>query len=107
MVKLQQILKKWKNIAVGTQSFSDNAAAVVPKGYLALSVGEEMRRFVIPTEYLHHRAFAALLEKAEEEFGFGQEGVLRIPGEVAAFESVLRAVEEKKKKKKIDIHNKN
>ncbi|XP_074581721.1 auxin-induced protein 10A5-like [Curcuma longa] len=119
IVKLQQVLKKWKKLAVTpkagaaagsgginkflkrTLSFSENPAAAsgeaaVPKGYLAVSVGEEMRRFVIPTEYLGHRAFAALLQEAEEEFGFGQEGVLRIPCEVAAFESVLKVVEKRK-----------
>jgi SAUR family protein len=54
-----------------------------------------MRRFVIPTEYLKHPAFAALLQEAEEEFGFQQEGLLRIPCDVPAFEAILRAVEKK------------
>ncbi|EMS58585.1 hypothetical protein TRIUR3_17368 [Triticum urartu] len=52
-----------------------------------------MRRFVIPTEYLKHQAFAALLREAEEEFGFQQEGLLRIPCDVPAFEAILRAVD--------------
>ncbi|XP_065002596.1 protein SMALL AUXIN UP-REGULATED RNA 12-like [Musa acuminata AAA Group] len=115
IVRLQQMLRKWKKLAVTpksssksmkflkrTLSFSDGASTTssgdVPKGYLAVCVGEEMRRFVIPTEYLGHRAFEALLREAEEEFGFQQEGVLRIPCEVAAFESTLRVVEKKKKK---------
>ncbi|THU72447.1 hypothetical protein C4D60_Mb04t12230 [Musa balbisiana] len=111
IVRLQQILKKWKKLAVTpksgggssksikflkrTLSFTD-ASGDVPKGYLAVCVGEEMRRFVIPTEYLGHRAFAALLREAEEEFGFQQEGVLRIPCEVAVFESILKVVEKNK-----------
>ncbi|THU71828.1 hypothetical protein C4D60_Mb04t05620 [Musa balbisiana] len=119
IVRLQQMLRKWKKLAVTpksssksmkflkrTLSFSDGASTTssssssgdVPKGYLAVCVGEEMQRFVIPTEYLGHRAFAALLREAEEEFGFQQEGVLRIPCEVGAFESTLRVVEKKKKK---------
>lgn len=55
-----------------------------------------MQRFVIPTEYLSHRAFGILLREAEDEFGFEQEGVLRIPCEVSLFESIVRAVEENK-----------
>ncbi|KAK1317480.1 hypothetical protein QJS10_CPA05g02447 [Acorus calamus] len=122
IVRLQQILKKWKKLAVAppkattnttnnnnnnnkskkflkkTFSFSDisSASSEVPKGFLAVSVGEEMKRFVIPTAYLAHRAFGVLLREAEEEFGFQHEGVLRIPCEVAVFEKVLKVVEEKK-----------
>ncbi|WOL13193.1 auxin-induced protein 6B-like [Canna indica] len=78
-----------------TLSFSDasGGAGDIPRGCLAVCVGEEMQRFVIPTEYLSHRAFGALLREAEEEFGFEQEGVLRIPCEVSVFESILKRVE--------------
>ncbi|KAK9129858.1 hypothetical protein Sjap_010345 [Stephania japonica] len=55
-----------------------------------------MKRFIIPTEYLSHRAFGILLREAEEEFGFQHEGVLRIPCEVHVFEKILKLVEEKK-----------
>lgn len=113
IVRIQQMIKKWKKLAVApktnskksikflkrTLSFSDTSNALsgnIPKGFLAVSVGEEMKRFVIPTEYLSHRAFAALLREAEEEFGFHQEGVLRIPCEVSVFESILKAVEKNK-----------
>ncbi|CAN1820081.1 Auxin-responsive protein SAUR32 [Linum perenne] len=130
IVRLQQILKKWRKLANSskpptsassssitanntngssgsksikflkrTLSLSESSGAAagrVPKGFLAVSVGEEQKRFTIPTEYLSHPAFHILLREAEEEFGFQQAGVLRIPCEVAVFESVLRIVEEKK-----------
>ncbi|KAI4332759.1 hypothetical protein L6164_017641 [Bauhinia variegata] len=52
----------------------------VPKGYLAVYVGEEMRRFVIPISYLNHSSFQELLSQAEEEFGYEhQMGGLTIP----------------------------
>ncbi|KAI4323748.1 hypothetical protein L6164_023329 [Bauhinia variegata] len=52
----------------------------VPKGYLAVYVGEEMRRFVIPISYLNQPAFQELLGQAEEEFGYGHPaGGLTIP----------------------------
>ncbi|KAJ9167565.1 hypothetical protein P3X46_019187 [Hevea brasiliensis] len=118
IVRLQQILKKWRKLATSsnptttttnngssksikflkrTLSLSETTSGnAVPKGYLAVCVGEELRRFIIPTEYLGHRAFHLLLREAEEEFGFQQTGVLRIPCEVAVFESILNLVEEKK-----------
>lgn len=124
IVRLQQILKKWRRIAnssktttttttlnnsksikflkrtlslserEGTITTSNNGS--VPKGYLAVCVGEELKRFIIPTEYLSHQGFMILLREAEEEFGFQQIGVLRFPCEVSVFESVLKMVEDGK-----------
>ncbi|KAF7010736.1 hypothetical protein CFC21_025111 [Triticum aestivum] len=89
---------KAKKFLKRTLSFTESppsaaASGPPPKGHLAVSVGPAMRRFVIPTEYLKHQAFAALLREAEEEFGFQQEGLLRIPCDVPAFEAILRAVD--------------
>ncbi|XP_020205570.1 auxin-responsive protein SAUR71 [Cajanus cajan] len=124
IVRLQQILKKWRRIANSSKTTTTGTASstttsksmkflkrtlslsereggsnnVVPKGYLAVCVGEEMKRFTIPTEYLGHQAFEILLREAEEEFGFQQTGVLRIPCEVAVFESILKMVEGKEDK---------
>ncbi|XP_057736907.1 protein SMALL AUXIN UP-REGULATED RNA 9-like [Arachis stenosperma] len=126
IVRLQQILKKWRRIANSSKSSDNNnnnhsgstssksikflkrtlslserdkgsSSNAVPKGYLAVCVGLELKRFVIPTVYLGHQAFHMLLREAEEEFGFEQTGVLRIPCEVSVFESVLKMVEEKDK----------
>ncbi|XP_023524404.1 auxin-responsive protein SAUR32-like [Cucurbita pepo subsp. pepo] len=120
IVRLQQILKKWRKLANSSKTanrYSGTAAgsggksmkflkrtlsagcdvsgASVPKGSLAVSVGEEQKRFVIPTQYLGHPAFEILLREAEEEFGFQQTGVLRLPCEVTVFEHVVRLVERK------------
>ncbi|XP_057968477.1 protein SMALL AUXIN UP-REGULATED RNA 51-like [Malania oleifera] len=130
IVRLQQILKKWKKLAnthsnsnsngcssngssksikflKKTLSFSDSSSNIgigyglssgdsVPKGFLAVCVGKELKRFIIPTEYLGHQAFGILLREAEEEFGFQQEGVLKIPCEVCVFEKILKVVAEKR-----------
>lgn len=122
VVRLQRILTKWKKLTVSspksggggtlasssssssncnksikflkrTLSFSDHDP--VPKGYLAMCVGKELKRFVIPMAHLSHPAFGVLLQEAEDEFGFEQEGVLKIPCEVALFEKILKAVEDK------------
>lgn len=54
--------------------------AEVPKGYLAVYVGEEKKRFVIPIECLNQPSFQDLLSKAEEEYGYHHPmGGLTIP----------------------------
>ena len=65
-------------------SFSSTQAASkgveVPKGYLAVYVGDKMKRFVIPVSYLNQPSFQELLSQAEEEFGFDHPtGGLTIP----------------------------
>ncbi|KAL3566473.1 hypothetical protein D5086_031888 [Populus alba] len=40
---------------------SPEPPADVPKGYLAVYVGPELRRFIIPTSYLSHSLFKVLL----------------------------------------------
>lgn len=65
----------------------------VPKGYLAVYVGSELRRFIIPTTNLTHPLFKVLLEKAEEEFGFNHSGGLTIPCEIETFKYLLKCME--------------
>ncbi|KAF7843114.1 pumilio-like protein 5 isoform X1 [Senna tora] len=125
IVRLQQILKKWKKVASAsssssstntnttsnggssskgikflkrTLSFTDVSCSdnVVPKGFLAVCVGKELKRFIIPTQYLRHPAFEVLLREAEEEFGFQQEGVLKFPCQLSTFQHILKLVEDKK-----------
>ncbi|KAL2318244.1 hypothetical protein Fmac_032120 [Flemingia macrophylla] len=123
IIRLQQILKKWRRITNSskapttvtattntnksmkflkrTLSLSEReggSSNVVPKGYLVVCVGEELKRFTIPTKYLGHQAFEILLREAKKEFGFQQIGVLRIPCEVAVFESILKMVKGKEDK---------
>ncbi|KAK8624572.1 hypothetical protein V6N13_065909 [Hibiscus sabdariffa] len=109
--RLQQILKRWENVANApknsttvtttsgggsrsikflkrTLSFTDVNSEGIPKGFLAVCVGKELKRFIIPTEYLGQQAFRILLRRADEEFGFQREGVLKIPCEVPVFEKI-------------------
>ncbi|KAI4332781.1 hypothetical protein L6164_017662 [Bauhinia variegata] len=65
-------------------SFAANQASSksleVPKGYLAVYVGQEMKRFIIPMSYLNQPLFQELLSQAEEEFGYDHPmGGLTIP----------------------------
>ncbi|XP_006436411.2 auxin-induced protein 15A [Citrus clementina] len=46
----------------------------VPKGFLAVHVGPELRRFVIPMAYLSMPEFRVLMDSVAEEYGYEQEG---------------------------------
>lgn len=51
-----------------------------PKGYLAVYVGENMKRFIIPISYLNQTSFQELLNQTEEQFGYDHPmGGLTIP----------------------------
>ncbi|XP_059633247.1 uncharacterized protein LOC132276022 [Cornus florida] len=69
----------------------------VPKGYLAVYVGLELRRFIIPTSHLGHPLFKVLLEKTEEEFGFDHSGGLTIACETEIFKYLLKCIENHQK----------
>ncbi|KAK7258004.1 hypothetical protein RIF29_32379 [Crotalaria pallida] len=65
-------------------SFTANKASSkvmdMPRGYVAVYVGEKMKRFVIPISYLNQPSFQDLLSQAEEEFGYDHPmGGLTIP----------------------------
>ncbi|MBA0739138.1 hypothetical protein Gogos_012434, partial [Gossypium gossypioides] len=70
------------------QSFiTREKADIVPKGHVAVYVGETLRkRFVVPIMVLNHPSFKDLLKRAEEEFRFDHPmGGLTIPCREDAF----------------------
>ncbi|KAK7342470.1 hypothetical protein VNO80_25424 [Phaseolus coccineus] len=63
-----------------TASQAASKSSEVPKGYLAVYVGEKQKRFVIPISYLNQPSFQGLLSQAEDEFGYDHPmGGLTIP----------------------------
>lgn len=97
-----EVNKRLKNSTVGCDSDEEGCQSPdpppdVPKGYLAVYVGPELRRFIIPTAYLSHHLFKVLLEKAEEEFGFDHGGGLTIPCEIETFKFLLKCIENENK----------
>ncbi|KAL7257501.1 hypothetical protein ACSBR1_003744 [Camellia fascicularis] len=85
IIHAKQILRRSSSSKSNQESLS--AAVDVPKGYLAVYVGEnERKRFVIPISYLNQPSFQDLLSQAEEEFGFDHPmGGLTIPCREAIF----------------------
>ncbi|KAF7837586.1 Indole-3-acetic acid-induced protein ARG7 [Senna tora] len=81
-----------EEIMESTTSPKVGPPADVPKGYLAVYVGCDLQRFIIPTAYLSHSIFKELLEKAEDEFGFEHSGALTIPCDIHTFKSLLTSM---------------
>ncbi|TXG64685.1 hypothetical protein EZV62_011679 [Acer yangbiense] len=84
MTQAKQILRQSKlfaSKATTTTTTTTTTSANVPKGHIAVYVGEsQKKRFVIPLSFLNLPSFQELLSKAEEEFGFHHPmGGLTIP----------------------------
>ncbi|KAK2381599.1 auxin-induced protein 15A [Trifolium repens] len=70
----------------GIRKSSSKAVDEVPKGYLAVYVGEKMKRFMIPISLLNEPSFQELLIQSENEFGYEHPmGGLTIPCSEDAF----------------------
>ncbi|KAF4348008.1 hypothetical protein F8388_011891 [Cannabis sativa] len=54
-----------------SNSKASSSAVNVPKGHLAVYVGEsKKKRFVIPVSFISHSLFQELLVQAENEYGY-------------------------------------
>ncbi|KAH6807049.1 hypothetical protein C2S53_006288 [Perilla frutescens var. hirtella] len=107
IVRLKQVVTRWKSKSLrGSSSIlfytssdddSDEPAGAnrrTPSGSVAVYVGAERRRFVIPTRFLNLPVFVALLNQAEEEFGYPATGALTLPCEAGFFSDILRLLDE-------------
>ena len=68
--------------------------APAPEGCFTVCVGAGRQRFVVRTECVNHPLFRALLEEAEEAFGYAAAGPLALPCDADAFVRVLEQIEE-------------
>uniref|UniRef100_A0A1D1ZLC9 Indole-3-acetic acid-induced protein ARG7 n=1 Tax=Anthurium amnicola TaxID=1678845 RepID=A0A1D1ZLC9_9ARAE len=67
---------------------------VAPEGCLCVRVGAGKERFLIKMEYVNHPVFKTLLEEAEMEYGYANEGPLELPCDVDLFQSLLFEIEQ-------------
>lgn len=73
------------------EKFSSQPREVVPKGKMAVYVGQrdgDFTRVLVPVIYINHPLFGQLLREAEEEYGHDHPGGITIPCGFSDFESV-------------------
>ncbi|XP_077220601.1 SAUR-like auxin-responsive protein family [Tasmannia lanceolata] len=92
IVRLRNMLRRWRNKAASSRTFSSKIPADVPAGHVAVSVGPTCQRFVVRATYLNHPVIKKLLVEAEEEYGFTHHGPLSIPCDESVFEEILRSL---------------
>ncbi|KAI3803202.1 hypothetical protein L1987_31351 [Smallanthus sonchifolius] len=80
IVHLKQVVQRWRR-------------RLPSAGSLAVYVGAERRRFVIPTRFLKLHVFVSLLNKAEEEFGFQTTGGIVLPCDAVLFKKLLNVLD--------------
>ncbi|XVF27122.1 hypothetical protein REPUB_Repub14bG0079400 [Reevesia pubescens] len=84
------------NRLIGTRRI--NQFEVPPKGYVPVCVGvnDDTRRFIVHTTTLRDADFLEMLCISAEEYGFCNEGILRIPYEAKDFEEwIMRRAKQK------------
>nr|XP_010923787.1 uncharacterized protein LOC105046773 [Elaeis guineensis] len=67
----------------------------IPKGYVPMLVGGEegeVERVLVRVRLLKDPRFAALLEMAAMEFGYRQQGILRVPWDAQKFRQMVDAI---------------
>ncbi|MBA0829117.1 hypothetical protein Goarm_013740, partial [Gossypium armourianum] len=71
MLHAKQTIRRWSR-SKHQYSCRTSSSVNVLKGHFAVYVGDEEnnKRLVVPISYLKHPLFQALLNQAEQEFGF-------------------------------------
>ena len=100
-------MTSWTEKASATVSLSCVSSVVardgkrIPKGYLPIVLvrddeGGAETRVLVRVKDLKEPCMDALLEMAEEQFGYGQQGVLRVPCDAERFEHVVNMARKSK-----------
>ena len=69
--------------------------SIVRKGHVPMLVGtniEVMQRFLIPVKLVNHPFLVSLLDKAVEEFGDSQNGMLRVFCDAEYFKGMMKTI---------------
>lgn len=67
----------------------------IPKGYVPMLVGDEEdqpERFLVHVKLLNDRRFVALMEMAAGEFGYNQQGIIRMPCNARHFQRMVDVI---------------
>ncbi|EHA8587805.1 auxin-responsive protein SAUR71-like [Cocos nucifera] len=67
----------------------------IPKGYVPMLVGSEegeVERFLVHVRVLNDPCIVPLLDMAAQEYGYGQQGILRIPCHAQQFRHAVYVI---------------
>ncbi|KAJ9145969.1 hypothetical protein P3X46_028293 [Hevea brasiliensis] len=67
-----------------------------PKGHFVVYVGNEMKRFVVPTSFLNYPIFQQLLDKAAEEYGYDHQFGITLPCNESTFNILIASLQGKR-----------
>lgn len=103
-------MKGWKLIIMGSCCCSSAYVSLscsetverdrFRKGYVPILVGKEMgdmEKLWIPIKLLSHPRIVALLRRSAHEFGFQQQGLLKIKHDVHLFKGMIKSILSKSK----------
>ncbi|KAF1860354.1 hypothetical protein Lal_00037693 [Lupinus albus] len=76
----------------GCDGSGKNPPADVPRGHVAVTVGEAKRKFVIRADYLNHLVVQQLLDQANEGYGYNKSGPLAIHCDEFLFEDIIESL---------------
>lgn len=70
----------------------------VRKGYVPVLVGKEgdMEKLWIPIKLISHPSIVSLLSRSAHEFGFQQQGLLKIKHDVHVFKVMIKSLSKRK-----------
>ncbi|KAL1541458.1 auxin-responsive protein SAUR50-like [Salvia divinorum] len=94
IVRLRQVMRSWK----GKSRYElADLNPRTPSGSVAVYVGLERHRFVVPTRFLNFPVFVALLNQAEEEFGYQATGGIVLPCDAGFFGCIMDLLQKDEK----------
>ena len=89
------VMKYYKHLVESMEEKEEKIERRVPKGYVPVIVGVEdecSEKFLMQVEFLRDPRITGLLDMAAGEFGYRQQGVLRIPCDAEYFRQVVALV---------------
>ncbi|KAL7101955.1 hypothetical protein ACP275_08G088600 [Erythranthe tilingii] len=98
--KMSRVVSFRRLKGASSSSLITSTTRTTRRGYIPVAVGvdEETRRFMVQTKALSNEEFVQLfLCRSAEEYGFCNEGVLRIPYDAQAFEDWMNNTRAKHK----------
>ncbi|KAK6911827.1 Small auxin-up RNA [Dillenia turbinata] len=101
---------KLSKMVVGVRGFKrfeevESSHLMTPRGYVPICVGmnNDIKYFMVHTKELCHADFLRFLCRSAEEYGFRNQGILRIPYDTKEFEDWMM----KRAKKKMLLRSSN